>query len=58
MGQLLETKVLIKTFDDIKNVSNGIEWRSARDFQKILDYTEWRNFFGVIQKAKDSCKNS
>ena len=44
MGQLLETKVLIETFDDIKNVSNGIERRSARDFQKILDYTERRNF--------------
>ncbi len=30
----------------------------ARDIQKLLDYTEWRNFLLVIDKAKIACTNS
>lgn len=58
MSQNINTKQLMKTFDEIKNTDNDIEWRSARDFQHVLEYTEWRNFIWVIQKAKNSCKNS
>lgn len=58
MNQHIDTKQLMKTFDGIKNLNDNVEWRSARDFQHVLEYTEWRNFIWVIQKAKDSCKNS
>ena len=30
----------------------------ARDIQKLLDYTEWRNFLFVVDKAKIACANS
>ncbi|MFA5167400.1 MAG: hypothetical protein WC530_02580 [Candidatus Omnitrophota bacterium] len=30
----------------------------ARALQKLLDYTEWRNFLLVIDKAKTACVNS
>lgn len=36
----------------------GIECWSARELQKILGYTEWRNFIKVIDKAKDAAVNA
>jgi DNA-damage-inducible protein D len=36
----------------------GIECWSARELQKILGYTEWRNFIKVIDKAKDAAANA
>ena len=36
----------------------GIECWSAREMQSIFNYTDWRNFLKVIDKAKESCKNS
>ncbi len=36
----------------------GVEYWSARDFYKILEYSDWRNFFNVIKKAINACKNS
>jgi DNA-damage-inducible protein D len=36
----------------------GIEYWSARDLQKLLGYTDWRNFLAVIDKAKEACINS
>ena len=48
-----------RTFEDIKHINeNGIEYWYARELQKVLDYTEWRKFEGVIQRAKEACKNS
>jgi len=47
---------LTGVFDTIKHIDQNIEWRSARDLQKILWYTEWRNFCLVIEKAQGSCK--
>ena len=47
------------TFEDIKHIDeNGNEYWYARELQKILNYSEWRKFENVINKAKDSCKNS
>lgn len=37
---------------------NGIEYWSARDLQKILEYSRWDDFVGVINKAKISCEAS
>ena len=48
-----------KTFDDIKHVDEyGNEYWYARELQKILEYTQWRNFELVINKAKKACQNS
>ena len=48
-----------KSFEDIKHVDeNGVEFWYARELQKVLNYSEWRKFEGVIKKAKTSCANS
>lgn len=48
-----------QTFDSIKQYTkDGIEFWFARDLQRILDYSEWRNFLKVISKAKTACENS
>ncbi len=54
----LNTGLLISKFDNIKNIDGYVEWRSARDLQKLLWYTERRNFSLVIEKSKESCKTS
>ncbi|MGF6191431.1 DNA-damage-inducible protein D [Serratia sp. 509] len=38
--------------------SNGIEFWSARDLSKILDYSEYRHFAPVLERAKEACLNS
>lgn len=43
----------IRKFDDSK-----IEFWSARDLAKILEYSEYRHFLPVIEKAKKACENS
>lgn len=46
-------------FEQIKRTNEyGSECWSARDLYKILDYSEYRHFLGVIEKAKEACKNS
>jgi DNA-damage-inducible protein D len=40
------------------NIYKGIECWSARELQIIFNYSEWRNFLKVIDKAKASCVNS
>lgn len=49
---------LNKTFEESAYTQNGVEYWMARDIQKLLDYTEWRNFLLVIDKAKIACMNS
>lgn len=47
------------TFENIKHINeNGEEFWYARDLQNALEYTEWRNFVKVINKAKEACSNS
>ena len=46
-------------FEQIKRLEeNGNEWWSARELGKILEYSEYRHFKPVIEKAKEACKNS
>lgn len=46
-------------FEQIKEVDeNGNEYWGARKLAKILEYTDFRNFTAVINKAKEACKNS
>lgn len=48
-----------KTFDDIRHVNEyGQEYWFARELQQILEYTEWRNFANIINKAKTACEKS
>ena len=43
----------IKEFD-----KNGNEFWGARKLSKILEYSEYRHFTPVIERAKEACKNS
>lgn len=46
-------------FDQIKQIdANGNEFWTARTLAKVLDYTDFRNFLSVIEKAKEACINS
>lgn len=48
-----------KIFEDIKNVDEyGNEYWYAREFSKVLEYADWRNFLKVLNKAKKACENS
>lgn len=48
-----------KVFEEIKHLNEfGEEFWYARELQKVLDYTEWRNFKLVINKAITACENS
>jgi len=57
MDKLIIIK-LKKTFEDYVHEADGIEFWFARELQALLGYTEWRKFQGVIEKAKEACKNS
>ena len=46
-------------FESIKHIDEyGNEYWEARELQEALQYTEWRKFEGVIDKAKIACESS
>lgn len=46
-------------FEQIRHITDyGEEFWYARELQKALGYTEWRNFTKVITRAKDACAGS
>lgn len=46
-------------FEQIKQTDeNNNEFWMARQLSKVLEYTDFRNFNAVIDKAKEACKNS
>lgn len=48
-----------RTFDDIRHCAeDGTEFWFARELQQVLEYTEWRNFCTVVDRAKTACENS
>jgi len=49
---------LFEKFEHACYVFKGIECWSARELQEIFNYSDWRNFLKVIDKAKDACSNS
>lgn len=52
-------KVHVSPFERIKRTNDaGMEFWSSRDFAEVLTYGDYRNFEGVIEKAKLSCFNS
>lgn len=53
------TNIPKSTFEQIKRIDeNGVEYWSARDMAKALEYSDYRNFEKVIEKAKEACSNS
>jgi DNA-damage-inducible protein D len=47
------------TFERIKRVNErGGEFWSARELAKVLEYSDFRNFISVINKARQACTNS
>lgn len=53
------SKNSLSVFEQIKNIDeNGNEFWLARQLSKVLDYTDFRNFTGVIEKAAEACKKS
>lgn len=49
----------ISVFEQIKRIDeNNIEYWTARDLAKVLEYSEYRHFIPVVEKAKEACKNS
>ena len=46
-------------FENIKHINEyGQEFWYARELQKVLEYTEWRNFLKIVEKAKSACEAS
>ena len=47
------------TFENIRHVDGqGNEFWRACDLARVLDYSEYRHFLPVIERARDACKNS
>ncbi len=60
---MMNKQNIIKLQDDFNQISSiledtEIEYWYARDLQKVLGYSEWRNFNNVIDKAKISCQTA
>ena len=57
----MKSKEILRLFEQFEAASleyDGLEYWSARELQVLLDYSQWRNFLNIIDKAKDSCKNA
>lgn len=53
------SKKHLSIFEQIRRIDeNGTEFWTARDLSKVLEYSEYRHFLPVIEKAKEACKNS
>ncbi len=47
------------TFEGIRHIDNeGNEFWLARPLAKVLDYSEYRHFLPVVERARDACRNS
>jgi DNA-damage-inducible protein D len=49
---------LNQNFEGYAYEQDGVEYWLARELQELLDYTQWRNFLNVIDKARIACKTS
>ncbi|GHT32355.1 hypothetical protein FACS189434_03910 [Bacteroidia bacterium] len=49
----------LSVFEQIKQIDeNGNEYWTARKLAKVLEYSEYRHFVPVINRAKEACENS
>ena len=59
MSEQLPVPSSQNTFERIKRVNpQGNECWSARDLARVLEYSEFRHFLPVIEKAKEACLKS
>jgi DNA-damage-inducible protein D len=49
---------LFEKFEKARIIIDNVECWSARELQLIFNYSDWRNFLKVIEKAKISCETS
>lgn len=53
---------LIKSYVNLFNAysykTDDVEFWFARDLQKLLGYSDWRNFYKVVEKAEYACKKA
>ncbi len=49
---------LFEKFENACYIYEGVECWSARELQNIFNYSQWRNFENVIDKAKTACESS
>jgi DNA-damage-inducible protein D len=47
-----------QTFESLRQEEAGSEFWSARKLSKVLEYSEYRHFLPLIEKAKEACENS
>lgn len=53
------TRKHLSPFERIRRINDaGHEYWSSRDFAEVLDYSDYRNFEQVINKARTACFNS
>jgi DNA-damage-inducible protein D len=61
-GECAMSKINADEYDSFESIkqatADGSEFWRARELSKVLQYTEWRNFNKVINRAMLSCKNS
>lgn len=56
MSNQLSVPPANNTFERIKRSrTDGAEFWSARDLARVLEYSIFRNFLPVIEKAKEAC---
>ncbi len=59
VNKVLNDKYTDSIFENIKHLDEyGNEYWYARELSKALEYSDWRNFLKVLNKAKVACKNS
>jgi len=59
MSEQLPAPAASNTFERIKRVNPaGAEFWSARELARVLEYSEFRHFLPVLEKAREACLNS
>jgi len=47
------------TFEGLRHFDeNGNEYWQARQLAKVLEYSEYRHFLPVLERAREACRNS
>lgn len=51
-------KRIYESLESIRNEHEGVEYWNAKDLKELFGYKKWENFFKVINKGAEACKNS
>lgn len=47
------------TFENLRHIdAEGNEYWLARQLADVLDYSQYRHFLPVVERAKEACRNS